>query len=172
MIFSIIAFITLCISICIKDRIKSLRLQSINCLCEALYDLTINAYTAATLGFVNFIRSFLFIKKEKFSKAFYFALLFIFELLIITNCVFTWNGIISLLPTTGAMIRTFCLWQTKMKYVRLSGIASGALFSMYYIYYHGWFMVIGYIFLLIVSLYQVYTVDLKTKSSEKPSNKK
>ena len=70
------------------------------------------------------------------------------------------------------MIRTFCLWQTKMKYVRLSGIASGALFSIYYIYYHGWFMVIGYIFLLIVSLYQVYTVDLKAKKVTKLTNQK
>lgn len=41
MIFSILAFIALIVSIGIKERKKSLIVQSINCLFEALYDFII-----------------------------------------------------------------------------------------------------------------------------------
>lgn len=29
-----------------------------------------------------------------------------------------WNGYISLLPTIGSVIRTYCLWKTNMKLVK------------------------------------------------------
>lgn len=44
MIFSILAFIALVLSIGIKDRKKSLGVQSLNCLFEAIYAFTIQAY--------------------------------------------------------------------------------------------------------------------------------
>lgn len=161
-IFSILAFLTLFLSMCIKDRKKSLKAQSINCLFEALYALTINAYTGSILGFINYIRSSLFIKKDIFTKKIYIMLLLVFESVIIINCVLTWSGAISLLPTLGSIIRTFCLWQSKMKYVRFSGIISGLLFGTYYIYYKSWFMVAGYLLLLLISLYSFCKTDLKT----------
>lgn len=162
-IFSILAFLTLFISICIKDRQNSLKVQSLNCMFEALYALSIKAYTGAVLGLVNFIRSSLFIKKEKFSTKFYLFLLIAFESIVVTNCIITWSGIISLLPTAGSIVRTYCLWQGNMKYVRMSGIISGALFGTYYIYYQSWFMVAGYILLCMLSLYNVWKIDLKNK---------
>ena len=63
MIFSILAFVALIISICIKERKKSLVVQSINCLLEAIYNFIISAYTGAVLSVINFIRTFLFINK-------------------------------------------------------------------------------------------------------------
>lgn len=161
MIFSILAFIALCISICIKDRKKSLIVQSMNCIFEAIYDFIVFAYTGAILSIINFIRSFIFINKEKINKIFYVLILFIFEGIIIVNCVFTWSGSISLLPTIGSIIRTYCLWQSDMKLVRLSGISTGVLYGSYYIYYQSWFMVLGDIILLLVGLYSFYKNDIK-----------
>ncbi len=135
MIFSILAFITLFISICVTDRRKSLQIQSANCLFEALYALTIKAYTGSMLGLVNFIRSCLFTNKEKFCKSLYIALLFIFEGIVIINCLLTWESFVFILPTFGAIIRTYCLWQSNMKYVRFSGMISGILFGTYYIFH-------------------------------------
>ena len=68
MIFSILAFITLIISICIKDRKRSLCVQSLNCLFEAIYNFIISAFTGAFLSIINLIRSFLFINKKKFMQ--------------------------------------------------------------------------------------------------------
>ena len=108
MIFSVLAFIAVIVSICIKDRKKSLCVQSINCICEAIYDFIV-CFTGAVLSIINFIRTCLFINKDKFSKKIYLLILIIFESVIAINCVFTWNGLISLLPTIGSMIRAYCL---------------------------------------------------------------
>ena len=50
MIFSVLAFIAVIVSICIKDRKKSLVVQSLNCICEAIYDFIISAFTGAVLS--------------------------------------------------------------------------------------------------------------------------
>lgn len=163
MIFSVLAFIAVIVSICIKDRKKSLCVQSINCICEAIYDFIISAFTGALLSIINFIRTCLFINKDKFSKKIYVLILIIFESLIVINCIFTWNGLISLLPTIGSMIRAYCLWQSNMKYVRISGITTGILYGSYYIYYEGWFMVLGYLILLITGICTVYNNDIKNR---------
>ena len=64
MIFSILAFIAVCVSICINDRKKSLYVQSLNCFFEAIYDYIIKAYTGAILSIINLIRTFIFINKN------------------------------------------------------------------------------------------------------------
>ena len=164
MIFSILAFLALIVSICIKERRKSLIVQSINCLFEAIYDFIIYAYTGAILSVINFMRTFLFIKKEKFNKTIYLLILFIFESIIIINCIVTWNGYISLLPTIGSIIRTYCLWQSNMKLVRISGITTGVLYGSYYIYYNSWFMVLGDFILLVTGIYALWNNDIRRKN--------
>lgn len=161
MVFSVLAFIAIVISICIPERKKSLGVQSLNCLCEALYDYTISAYTGAVLGILNFIRTLLFINKEKFAKIFYLLILIIFECLLVINCVYTWAGVISLLPTTASIIRTYCLWQTNMKIVRISGVIAGLLYGIYYIYYRSPFMILGYFLLMIAAIISIYKYDIK-----------
>ena len=162
MIFSILAFLALVISICIKERKKSLCVQYLNCLFEAVYDFIISAYTGAVLSIINFIRTFIFINKNKINKRIYFFILIFFEGIIIINCVLTWNGLISLLPTIGSIIRTYCLWQSNMRLVRISGITTGIFYGIYYIFYQSWFMVLGDLILLVVGIYAVYKNDLKT----------
>ena len=161
MIFSVLAFITLIISICIKDRKRSLCVQSLNCLFEAIYNFIISAFTGAFLSIINLILTFLFINKKKFSKRVYLIMLIIFESIIIINCLYTWQGIISLLPTIGSIIRTYCLWQSNMKLVRISGITTGLLYGSYYIYYSSWFMVLGDVVLLVTGIYVLLKNDIK-----------
>ncbi len=161
MIFSILAFIALVLSICIKDRKKSLFIQSLNCLFEAIYSFIINAFTGAFLSIVNFIRTFIFIQSEKINKKIYLLILVLFESIIITNCIFTWNGLISILPTIGSIIRTYCLWQSNMKLVRISGITTGILYGLYYSYYQSWFIVMGDIILLVTSMISIYKNDIR-----------
>ena len=163
MIFSILAFVALIVSICIKERKKSLIVQSINCLFETIYDFIIYAYTGAILSVINFIRTFLFINKSKFNKTIYLLILLFFESIIIINCILTWNGYISLLPTIGSIIRTYCLWQSNMKLVRVSGITTGILYGSYYIYYNSWFMVLGDFILLVTGIYTLWQNDIRRK---------
>ncbi len=166
MIFSVLAFVALIVSICIKERKKSLIVQSINCLFEAIYDFIIYAYTGAILSVINFIRTFLFINKSKFNKTIYLLILLFFESIIIINCLLTWNGFISLLPTIGSMIRTYCLWQSNMKLVRISGITTGILYGSYYIYYNSWFMVLGDFILLVTGIYALWKNDIRRRNQD------
>ena len=163
--FSILAFVALIVSICIKERKKSLVVQSLNCLLEAVYDFIILAYTGAILSIINLIRTFIFINKNKFSKSVYLIILFIFEGIIMINCYFSWTGWVLLLPTIGSMIRSYCLWQSNMKLVRISGITTGILYGSYYIYYHSWFMVLGDFILLLTGIYTLYKNDIRRKSN-------
>ena len=75
---------------------------------------------------------------------------------------------ISLLPTIGSIIRTYCLWQSNMKLVRISGITTGILYGLYYSYYQSWFIVAGDIILLFTSIISIYKYDIKKK--EKVNN--
>lgn len=163
MIFSVLAFMAVVVSICIKDRKKSLIVQSFNCFFEAIYDFLIFAYTGAVLSIINFIRTMFFIHKEQLNKRFYFYLLFIFEFIIIVNCIFTWQGTISLLPTFGSMIRVYCLWQSNMTLVRISGLTTGVLYGSYCFYYQAWFLVLGYIILFTISIVSIFVYDIKKR---------
>ena len=160
MIFSGLAFLALFVSICIKDRKKSLCVQAMNCFFESVYDFIISAFTGAILSIINVLRTILFINKEEYGKKFYLFLLFLFEGIIITNCCISWAGPISLLPTIGSMIRTYCLWQSDMKLVRMSGITTGVFYGSYYIYYNSWFMVLGDVILLLIGIFEVYKNDI------------
>ena len=171
MIFSVLAFIALILSIIIKDRKKSLGVQSLNCLLESIYSFLIEAFTGAFLSIVNFIRTFIFMQSEKISKKIYLLILLLFESIIVINCIYTWNGLISVLPTIGSMIRTYCLWQTNMKLVRISGITTGVLYGLYYSYYKSWFIVMGDIILFVTSIISIYRNDLQTKEGEKKHEK-
>ena len=163
MIFSILALLALCVSISIKNRKKSLYVQSLNCLFEAIYDFIISAFTGAILSIINLIRTFIFINKNRFNKVVYLIILFLFEGIIIVNCYFSWAGWISLLPTIGSIIRTYCLWQSNMKLVRISGITTGIFYGSYYVYYHSWFMVGGDFILLITAIMALLKKLLRKK---------
>lgn len=162
MIFSVLTFITLYISVCIKSRKGSLTSQSISCILESIYDFTINATTGAVTNFINFIRTILFINKKKFGNLVYFLILIIFEGVIIFSCIKTWNGLVSLFPAVGSLIRTFCLWQSDMRLVRLSGITTSIFYGIYYIYYGSIFMICGYLVLFITGIYSIWKNDIQT----------
>ena len=165
--FSILAFIALILSICLKKRKRALIVQAFECLFSALYAFYISAITAGVIEIINAIRTSIFINKKKIGKSIYLGILIFFEILIMTNCYLSWAGVISLLPTIGSMIRTYCLWQSDMKWVRLSGITTGIFYGAYYIFYEGWFMVLGYTVLLLVSIYEMYINDFRKKDNVK-----
>lgn len=158
-ILSLLVFVTLIVSVCVKQRKWSLIIQAVSCLLSSAYDFLITAYTGAIVELVNFCRSILFAGKRRFSRRFYAWLLAVFELFILANCYWTWAGIISLLPTIASIIRTYCLWQDDMKLIRLSGAITGILLGLYYLYYHSTLLVIGYAVLAVVSLVRMGQLD-------------
>lgn len=161
MIFSVLALLSLLVSVCIRKRVYALIAQAFNCLFEAMYDFFIGAYTGAFLSIINLTRTMIFIKRERFAKMLYIGVLLIFESITVVNCILTYQGLISLLPPIGSIIRTFYLWQTNMTLMRISGITTAIFYGLYYLYYQSSFMIIGEIILLFVSIYSIYIHDFK-----------
>ena len=160
LILSIAVFVTLVASVCVKRRRLSLSIQATSCLIEALYSFITGALTGAVINIINFIRSGLFINRDKFGRIAYLFILLFFDAIILANCYLTWDGPASLLPTIGSLVRTYCLWQTDMRLVRVSGITTGLSYGAYYAIYGGWLMVLGYAILLIVGIYEIITKDV------------
>lgn len=160
LIISVAVFATLIASVCVRRRQLSLRIQAISCLMEALYSFTIGAMTGAVINIINFIRSGLFANRNRFGRAIYLLILLLFDAIILINCYLTWAGPSSLLPTIGSLVRTYCLWQTDMKLVRVSGITTGLSYGAYYAIYGGWPMVLGYVTLLVVGAYEIVAKDM------------
>ncbi len=165
MLFSILALMALVISLCVKNRENALYVQSLSCMFEAIYSFLIGAFTGAILNIINSIRSFIYIHAESIGKRLYVLILILFECIIIMNCVYTWGGLISLVPTLGSVIRTYCLWQSDMRLVRFSGITTGIAYGLYYTYYHSWFLVFGYMVVLLTGVFSIYKNDIKNSKA-------
>ena len=153
--FSVGVLALIIASICVKRRKLSIFIQGSSCGLQLIYDLLIGAFTAAVTEVVDVVRSALFIHKDKFGKVIYLAMLICFELFIVGNCILTWAGPISLLPTIGAMIRTYAAWQPRMGLIRIAGVITGVLYVPYFVYYNSPAMAIGYAILLLVGIYEV-----------------
>lgn len=167
--FGIATFIALILSLCVKSRRSSLYIQAVSCLLEAIYDFLISAVTGGVLNIFNFIRSFFFAERKRFERKFYVSLLVLFELVVIVNCILTWHGFVSLLPTIGSLIRTYCLWQSGMTLIRFSGITTGLMYSAYYAIYDGWQLMIGYLLVLVVGLVEFFGKDVNISSKNNAS---
>lgn len=163
--FSAITFITICLSVLIKNRKKALQVYSISCLCESLYCITLGALTGTFLGVINFIRTYLFANREIFSKKAYFMLFLFFEFIVIFNCVITFDGLISLFPTMASIIGVYCLWVPDVKYLKISSLIKGLFYAVYYIYYNSVILVWGYMVVFLFSSYALIKCNLKSKNS-------
>ena len=160
LVLSVAVFATLIISISVRSRRRSLKIQSASCLLEALYSFTIGALTGAFINVINFIRSGLFVRRDEFGRFSYLLILVFFDLVILGNCLLTWAGPVSLLPTIGSLVRTYCLWQSDMRLIRVSGITTGLSYGAYYAIYGGWLMVMGYALLLVAGVYEIVSKDV------------
>ena len=49
----------------------------------------------------------------------------------------------------------------------ISGITTGILYGLYYLYYQSWFIVAGDIILLITSIISIYKYDIKKEDKVK-----
>ncbi|MCD8086989.1 MAG: YgjV family protein [Oscillospiraceae bacterium] len=64
---------------------------------------------------------------------------FAFSVLCIVSTVFTWNGLISLLPLLGTIITTAACWTNNAKNIRIANLCSNSpCMLLYDIFIHSW----------------------------------
>lgn len=81
------------------------------------------------MNVVSMARNYVFIKyRSKFNQP---VLLFIFILIFTLAAVYTWQGIISLLPLGGVVISSIAYWQKKTNYIRALSLLASPMWLLY-----------------------------------------
>ncbi len=145
-----IAFIFFAASFWHKNRKVVLILEVIECVFYAIHYFLINAYTGAVVNIIGMIRSWLFIYKgkNKFFSSLWLPTILI--LLYLLNCIFTWVGPISIIPTVAAIIFCLSIWQNNTKTIRRFGVVV-LMLSFIYAFLVGTYIVVITDGILIIS---------------------
>lgn len=98
-----------------KTRGKVLLFTMIGCLFWALHFSLLGFYTAAAVNLVVALRSLVF---YKFTNRDNRLMLYGFMAAFVISTIFTWQGIISLLPLAACLLSTYASWQMSAQRIR------------------------------------------------------
>ena len=100
--------------------------------------LCLEAYSGCMMSLVSILRNLLFFKmKEKDKVKLTIILIILFVL-----TIFTYNGILSLMPSVGTLLYTLSVWQNDTKKYKKHGILIELSWLIYFIYVKSLFGII------------------------------
>lgn len=171
-IFTIIYYLLVAKSYYAKDRRNILIITFLSLIANGIAYILLNAWTGLAMCIVAIIRNIVFLadekkngKKQNINKK-DIAILTVLYLITIISAIFTYEGLLSLLPVWGTMLYTFSVWQKKTNIYKLIGIPIGIIWVVYNIYIMSIFGVILEMVLLICST-TGYLLEVKIKRYEK-----
>lgn len=154
-IMGLLAIITWVMSILLKNK-KDIILSQIvaNAIYSSEYAI-LKAYSAASMNFLSFIRLiiyYIFAKKDKKLSKF---ILVIFFILIMLLGIFTYNGLLSIIPIIITLFYAYSLWQNNLKITRIIYIMAAVLW-IYYNFQVGAFVgIVGNILEIIAGVFSL-----------------
>ena len=127
----------------------------------------LKAYTGAFTNLISIARVITFNKKgsNSFFKKNY--ILYIIILLYIIVGIYTYDGIISLLPTIATVIYTVALWQDDTKIIRYGSIMMFSMWLLYNIIVQAYISAVVEGILLIGTLISIIKFDFMNKKQKK-----
>lgn len=158
-IFGAIALIILVISFQNDKKERLLRLQMFSSLLYAIQYVFLKAYTGFSMNIICMIRNLLFNKFKDKRPPLYSLVIII--VLMVASSFFTFNGIISLLPTIAVILYSIALWNGNMKIIRATEIISCTLFIIYDIKVLAFTGLVATIIEMISAIFALYRFDIK-----------
>lgn len=175
-IFTIIYYLLVASSYYAKDRKNILIITFLSLIANGIAYILLNAWTGLAMCIVAIIRNIVFLvdekkngKKETINKK-DISILIVLYVITIISTIFTYEGLLSLLPVFGTMLYTFSVWQKKTNIYKLIGIPIGIIWVVYNIYIMSIFGVILETVLLICST-TGYLLEVKNKNEKKGKKK-
>ena len=169
-VFVIISYLLLILSYQAKERKTILTYSFISLIANGISYVFLQAYTGLAMCFVAIFRNIIFMidekrngKSDKISKK-DIVILAVLYLISIISTVFTYDGILSLIPVVITMIYTYSVWQKKTSVYKLLGLPMGILWIAYYIYIMSLFGIILESILTISAIYGYYKEKRKNKN--------
>lgn len=158
-VFVIISYFLLVLSYQAKSRKNILVLSNISLVANGIAYVFLQAYTGLAMCFVAIVRNVIFLidekingKTEKIEKK-DTVILAILYLISVISTIFTYDGILSLIPVVITMIYTYSVWQKKTSVYKLLGLPMGILWIAYNIYIMSIFGIILETILTISAVY-------------------
>lgn len=158
-IIGVIAFIIFILSFQIKDRKKLLFYQMIANIFYSIQYALLNAFGAASLNIISSIRCLVF---NKFKTKIPFYILLIFILLIIGTLLYSYNGLISLLPVIISLIYVITSYGNNMLIIRIGFLISAILWIIFNLNVGAYTSLIGNTFEIVSSLIAIFRHRKKT----------
>lgn len=155
--FGIVALVILILSFQKNNKKTLLKYQIFSSLFFAMQYLCLNAITGCLMNLMTMIRNVVYKKLKK--TPLLFLILIIISMIILT--VFSYNGLISLLPTIAVILYSIALWQKNLKITRITEIVSCSLFIIYNINVLAISGLISTIIELVFAVIAVYRFDIK-----------
>lgn len=145
-IIGLIAITTWLISVKQTTKKKLAKYQTISNFLYAIQYFLLNAYSAASMNILSFIRCYIMYDDLKHKRKTTKNLIIISTLLMIIIGIFTYNGIISIIPIIITIAYSIALYQKKIVYNYYTVIIAAVIWILYNYIIGAYISVIGNIF--------------------------
>lgn len=160
-IFGIFAILFWGLSIQNKKKEDILVFQIYASLCYAVQFFLLGGYTAFLVDIIAVLRLYAFYKEEKKYGSIDKKWLYIFLILTLASGIFTYDGLISIIPILIGLFYTVSTWVKNTKYLRIFYIVCAVLWTFYNFTYGALTAVIGNILEIISGIISMIRFDRK-----------
>ncbi|MCD8036370.1 MAG: YgjV family protein [Clostridiales bacterium] len=127
------------ISYQVKSNRKLFLMQTLGCLTFCIQFALFGAFSGCLSLIINMVRNTMLMKYETAKVVRWKGWVFIFSALCIVSAIFTWDGIISLLPLIGTILTTAACWTNNARKIRLANLCvNSPCMLIYDIFIHSW----------------------------------
>lgn len=137
-IFVIIQYIFIITTYYVRTKKEILIFNTLSAISAIISFLFLKAYSGCMMSIVSIFRNLLFFKMNNKDKT---KLIIVLTLLFILT-IFTYNGLLSLMPSVGTLLYTLSVWQEDTKTYKKYGIFIELSWFIYFIYVKSLFGII------------------------------
>ena len=164
-IMGVLALIFLAYSFQNDNKKTLLKFQIISSFLYAMQYLFLGAFTGCVMNIVCMVRNYLFKEYGDIEISLKWLLIIISAMSLLT--MFTFDGLISLLPFLAVFSFTISLWIGNLRLIRIVEAIAAVLFIIYSIYVYAIAGVFAYSFELSTVLFAIYRFDIKKSKKER-----
>ena len=155
----VLALVFLAYSFQNNNKKTLLKFQIASSFLYAMQYLFLGAFTGCVMNIVCMVRNYLFKEYGDIEISLKWLLIIISAMSLLT--MFTYDGLISLLPFLAVFSFTISLWIGNLRLIRIVEAIAAALFIIYSIYVYAIAGVLAYSFELSTVLFAIYRFDIK-----------
>lgn len=114
-----------------KTREKMIKSQSINLILFTIHYLLLGAYTGAIMCVIVLFRNFVFLRKGIKKWASHKIWLYFFYLISTIGLIFSWKGLITILPVVAVILGTYGMYKEKPSEMRFYNLINCLIWIPY-----------------------------------------